>query len=77
MDAIYHANEFGHLIEMDDFMKEVIYGYSKSITETMDEARKNFKATYGRLLTEDEAIELTDEIRKAIKKNSKKSETTE
>lgn len=29
MDAIYRAKEFGHLIEMDDFMKEVIYGYSK------------------------------------------------
>lgn len=28
MDAIYRAKEFGHLIEMDDFMKEVIYGYS-------------------------------------------------
>lgn len=29
MDAIYRAKEFGHLIEMDDFMKEVIYGYSE------------------------------------------------
>lgn len=28
MDAIYRAKEFEHLIEMDDFMKEVIYGYS-------------------------------------------------
>ena len=28
MDAIYRAKEFGHLIEMDDFMKEVLYGYS-------------------------------------------------
>lgn len=28
MDAIYRAKEFGHLIEMDDFMKEVVYGYS-------------------------------------------------
>lgn len=35
MDAIYRAKEYGHLIEMDDFMKEVIYGYStgeKNIT---------------------------------------------
>lgn len=35
MDAIYRAKEFGHLIEMDDFMKEVVYGYSsgeKNIT---------------------------------------------
>lgn len=35
MDAIYRAKEFGHLIEMDDFMKEVLYGYSngeKNIT---------------------------------------------
>lgn len=28
MDAIYRAKEFGHLIEMDNFMKEVVYGYS-------------------------------------------------
>lgn len=28
MDAIYRAKEFGHLIEMDDFMKEVVYGYT-------------------------------------------------
>ncbi|MDD6401792.1 MAG: hypothetical protein PUG10_09335 [Lachnospiraceae bacterium] len=28
MDAIYRAKEFGYLIEMDDFMKEVVYGYS-------------------------------------------------
>ena len=27
LDAIYRAKEFGHLIEMDDFMKEVVYGY--------------------------------------------------
>lgn len=33
MDAIYRAREFGHLIEMDDFMKEVVYGYPKSNTE--------------------------------------------
>ena len=28
MDAVYRAKEFGHLIEMDEFMKEVVYGYS-------------------------------------------------
>ena len=28
MNAIYKAKEFGHLIEMDDFMKEVVYDYS-------------------------------------------------
>ena len=35
MDAIYRAKEYGHLIEMDDFMKEVVYGYpngEKNIT---------------------------------------------
>ena len=35
MDAIYRAKEFGHLIEMDNFMKEVVYGYTdgeKNIT---------------------------------------------
>ncbi len=29
LDAIYRAQEYGHLIEMDDFMKEAVYGYSK------------------------------------------------
>lgn len=28
MDAIYRAQEFNHRIEMDDFMKEVLYGYT-------------------------------------------------
>ncbi len=28
MDAVYRAGEFGQMIEMDDFMKEVVYGYS-------------------------------------------------
>lgn len=35
LDAIYRAKEYGQYIEMDDFMKEVIYGYSngeKNIT---------------------------------------------
>lgn len=30
MDAIYRAKEFGHLIKMDEFMKEAVYGYSSS-----------------------------------------------
>lgn len=28
MDAIYRAQEYNHRIEMDDFMKEVLYGYT-------------------------------------------------
>lgn len=35
MDAIYRAEEYNHYIEMDDFMKEVLYGYKdeeKNIT---------------------------------------------
>ncbi|MGN0416272.1 MAG: hypothetical protein ACI4FX_12425 [Agathobacter sp.] len=28
LDAIYRAQEYHHRIEMDDFMKEVIYGYT-------------------------------------------------
>ncbi len=37
-DAIYRAKEFGQLIEMDDFMKEAIYGYTngeKNITRNI------------------------------------------
>ena len=30
LDAVYRAKEFGQLIEMNDFMKEVVYGYSSS-----------------------------------------------
>ena len=30
MDAVYQANEYNQYIEMDDFMKEIIYGYPKS-----------------------------------------------
>lgn len=37
-----------------------------SITETMNESRKRFEAKFGRLLTEDEAISLTSNIKKLI-----------
>ena len=47
---------------------ETTYNPTKSIVETMNEARESFKETYGRLLTEDEAIKLTSNIRKALKK---------
>lgn len=30
MDAVYRAKEYGNLIEMDDFMKGVLYGYSST-----------------------------------------------
>ena len=30
LDAIYRAKEFGQLIEMNDFMKEAVYGYSSN-----------------------------------------------
>ena len=29
MDAVYRAHEYGQVIQMDDFMKEVVYGYSR------------------------------------------------
>ena len=38
MDAIYRAQEYNHRIEMDDFMKEVVYGYrsdEKHITQIL------------------------------------------
>lgn len=28
MDAVYRADEYNHYIEMDSFMKEVVYGYT-------------------------------------------------
>lgn len=30
LDAVYRAKEFGQLIEMNDFMKEAVYGYSSN-----------------------------------------------
>jgi len=53
---------------------EITVKPTKSITETMDEARSEFKKRYGRLLTEDEAIKLTAEIRKNLKKEGKLDE---
>jgi len=50
---------------------EMIKKPTKSITETMNEARAEFKKHYGRLLTEEEAIKLTSEIRKNLKKEGK------
>ena len=45
---------------------------AKSIVETMKDARESFKNTYGRLLTEEETIKLTSDIRKEIKNNKDK-----
>lgn len=52
---------------MGVFMK-TIYNSTKSIVETMNEARESCEKTYGRLLTEGEAVKLTSDIRKALKK---------
>ena len=30
LDAVFRAHEFGQLIEMNDFMKEAVYGYSSN-----------------------------------------------
>lgn len=43
------------------------YRPTKSISEVIDEVREEFKKTYGRLLTEEEAIKLTEEIKAAIR----------
>ena len=29
LDAVFRAKEYGQLIEMNDFMKEAVYGYGK------------------------------------------------
>ena len=42
LDAVYRAREYGQLIELDDFMKETLYGYSqqeKCITGNIGEIR--------------------------------------
>ena len=63
MDAVYRAKEYGHLIEMDDFMKEVLYGYTnreKNISYNIprinyisepSENRKNDRGTHTRDLS--------------------------
>ena len=30
LDAVFRAREYGQLIEMNDFMKEAVYGYGKN-----------------------------------------------
>jgi len=47
------------------------YNSTQSITEVILEERENFKKRFGRLLTVEEAIKLTDEIREAIKNEEK------
>lgn len=42
------------------------YKPTKSIVETMNEAREQFKKANGRLLTEKEAIKLTKEIKRRL-----------
>jgi hypothetical protein len=44
---------------------------TKSIVDTMNEARERFKEAYGRLLTEEEAIKLTSDIRKELREEGK------
>lgn len=42
MDAVFRANEFGQLIEMNDFMKEAVYGYSsneRKISRTIEQPK--------------------------------------
>lgn len=43
---------------------------TRTITEVMLEARKRYKKEFGRLLTEDEAVQLTNEIRNEIKRGN-------
>lgn len=49
-DAIYRAKEYGHLIEMDDFMKEVVYGYVKG--------EKNICEDVGRIIYVSESSQI-------------------
>lgn len=53
---------------------ETNYYSTKSIVETMTESRERFKKAYGRLLTEEEAINLTKEIKANLKKEGKLDE---
>ena len=54
-----------------EIIMKTSYNPTKSIVETMNEARENFKKRYGRLLTEEEAIKLTTEIRKKLSEDKK------
>jgi hypothetical protein len=53
---------------------ETTYNPTKSIAETINESRERFKKAYGRLLTEEEAIKLTADIRKELRKEGKLDE---
>lgn len=45
------------------------YNPTRTIAEVMLEARKRFQDEFGRLLTEEEAVQLTDEIRAEIRED--------
>lgn len=48
---------------------ETNYKPTKSIVEIMEETRENFKKKNGKLLTEEEAVELTNTIKKELRKD--------
>jgi len=66
MEAIYRANEAGHYIENDDFMKEVLYGYANNDNE------RNISSPYGRInYISKESQDREDEKRYGLNKMSK------
>lgn len=54
LDAVYRAKEAGTIIEMDDFMKEALYGYSseeKNITREITRINYVDEASYERTIS--------------------------
>lgn len=47
------------------------YRQNESLVEVINKIRENFIKEHGRLLTEQEAVELTEEIRKDLKSGAK------
>ena len=63
MEAIFRANEAGHYIKNDDFMKEVLYGYSDSDCE------RNISSSYGEInFVSKESQDRKDEKRYGLNK---------
>ena len=48
-------------------MSQKIKPTERSISEVLESMRTSFKNAYGRLLTEEEAVKLVDEIREDLK----------
>jgi hypothetical protein len=52
----------------------MVHNPTRTLTEIALDTRRRFKEEFGRLLTEEEAVRLTDEIREEIRRENESDE---